>query len=208
MAKSYSVKVNLSQMQDAKTLLLGLGGKEVNKVLMRSINKTIGVKSGGLRRDIADEIRKTTNLTKSFIYKQRGKRSQRTFTIKRATVAKPTGYIFTTGANVPLIYYSNQRGVRKRFARRIYVKVKKAGKKQRFRHTFIPLLNSGHRGLFTRKYPGAKGDKGRKIRELYGPAVPDVFQVKETHDRILAKTDARLAKNLQHEVDFYLRYRR
>jgi len=205
MPGAFSVSIDQGQLNRLTTLTQGLG-KDANLALSRAINRTLGTKAGGMRVDIFQEIKRTHNLTKSFIYKQKGKEAQKTFYIEKATTHRPTGKISTKGANIPIIYYSNQRGVRKRYAKKIYVTVKKMAGRQRLQHAFIPALPSGHRGVFVRKYPNAKGAKGRVIKELYSSRMPDTLINKDTDamTRVMTKAQARMDKNLAHEVDYIL----
>ena len=203
-----SVEINQTQLNNLNALLNRMGERDANRVLSRAINKTLGLRAGGMRKVIAEEIQRTHNLTKSFIYKQTGKKTQRTFRIQRATVQSPTGTISTIGANVPLIYYSNQRGVRKRYAKKIYVKIYKARGRQRLQHAFVPQLKSGHRGLFVRRNPGAGGKKGRKIKKLYGSRVPDVLSNPEVISKVERRGTKDLDRYLKHEIDYFIKYRR
>lgn len=205
MPEAFSVSVDQTQLNRLRTLTHGLG-RDANLALSRAINRTLGTRAGGMRLDIYEEIKRTHNLTKSFIYKQKGKAAQKTFHIRKATPQHPTGKISTKGANVPIIYYSNQRGTRKKYAKKIYVKVKKLAGRHKLQHAFIPLLPSGHRGIFTRKHPDAKGERGRKIKELYSSRVPNTLINRDTDamQRVMIKAQKRIDKNLKHEVDFIL----
>ena len=215
---AFNVTVDRQQLARLNSFMIGVS-KDTNRALARAINKTIGVRAGGMRRDIAEEVIQDVNLTKRFIYKQKGKRSQRTFKISRATTQHPTGYIRTQGANVPLIEYSNQRGKRGKYAKRISVKVKKAKGRKTLKHAFIPVLKSGHRGIFFRAETGHKGAAissaftgqrvGRlPIYEAHGPRVPDILSNTDTMARVLRKAQKRMDKNLKHEVDYILMKRK
>lgn len=203
-----SVEINQTQLNNLNALLNRMGERDANRVLSRAINKTLGVRAGGMRKVIAEEIQRTHNLPKSFIYKQEGSKKDRTFKISRATVSSPTGTISTRGVNVPLVYYSNQRGVRKRYDKKILVTVFKAKGPKRFRHAFIPPLESGHRGLFVRKNPGAKGKAGRKIKQLFGSRIPDVLSNPDVMSKVERRGAKDLDRYLRHEIDYFVRYRR
>lgn len=205
MPNAFSIHINESQMASLNKLVSSLGGRAANRALSRAINRTLGVKSGGMRKTISNEIRKTTNLQQRYIYKQTGRRTTRTFDIKRATVNNPTGIIATKGPNIPILEYSNQRGSRARRAKSISVLVQKSRGRSRLRHAFIPKLASGHRGIFVRANPGAKGPAGRKIRELFSSRVPDVLINQPVMNRVLHTGMKRFERELTHQIDYVLR---
>jgi hypothetical protein len=203
---AFSVHIDERQLKDLERLTDSLGGRAANRALSRAINRTLGVKSGGMRKTIADEIRRTANIRRSYLYKQTGRRAVRTFDISRATTQTPTGKISTQGPNIPLIEYSNQRGARSHYAKKIYVTVQKSRGRHRLQHAFIPKLSSGHRGIFVRANPGAKGKAGRKIKQLFSSRVPDVLVNKPVMDRVLRTGQDRFERELTHQIDYILKY--
>lgn len=206
--QAFSVHINQAQLRDLQVLLDNMGERAAKRALSRAINRTIGVQHGGMRKTIADEIRKTTNLRKSYLYKQTGRRTLRTFDTRRATTQKPTGAISTRGPNIPLIEYSNQRGNRSRYAKKIYVTVQKSRGRRRLAHAFIPKLRSGHRGIFVRKHPGAKGKEGRKIKQLFSSRVPDVLSNVPVMNEVLDIGAERFERELTHQIDYILKHRK
>jgi hypothetical protein len=203
--QAFSVHINEAQMASLNKLVSSLGGRAANRALSRAINRTLGVKHGGMRKTISNEIRKTANLQQRYIYKQTGRRTTRTFDIKRATVNNPTGTIGTKGPNVPILEYSNQRGKRSRHAKRISVMVQKSRGRSRLVHAFIPKLASGHRGIFVRTNPGAKGPAGRKIHEVFSSRVPDVLVNQPVMNRVLDTGAKRFERELTHQIDYILK---
>lgn len=205
------IQLNQAQLNDLEGLMASMGRREAKRALSRAINRTLGVQSGGMRKLIADEIRKEANLTRTFLYKQRfGGRwgTTNTFTTKRATVAKPSGSISTRGPNIPIIQYSNQRGARQRYAKKIYVKVQKSRGRHKLAHAFIPRLRSGHRGVFVRKNPNAKGAEGRKIKQLFSSRVPDVLSNPNVINTVMSQGAARFERELSHQINYILQYRK
>lgn len=186
------IHVNLTETQ----ALLDAIYKGGTGVLTRAINRTLT----GVRTDVTTEITNAVNLTKSFVQKQTGKVSQRTFSINNASTNQlhPSGSIQTRGANVPLLQYSNQRKPGAT-ARSISVMVQKSRGRHRLRHAFVATMPSGHRGIFA-PIPG----QGRHIKELYSSRVPDVLSNKETFDAVMSKAQERLDKNLQSQIDWML----
>ena len=207
MAQTFSVQVDRAQLARLNTTLMGVS-KDANIALARAINKTLGKKGGGVRRDVSVEIRKTHNLTQKYIYKQGGKRSERTFDVTKATWSKPSGKLRIQSANVPLIQYSNARNTTKK--KTLSIKVLKSRKSIRPRHMFVAKMKTGHVGVFERKNPDAKGKNARKIVQKYGSRIPDTLIRSDTGimRKIQVRAQKRLNKYLAHEVDFILMKRK
>lgn len=203
---AFSIHVNKAQLNDLTKLLNSMGERAAKRALSRAINRTLGVQSGGMRKTISDEIRGTANIQRRYLYKQTGRRTTRTFDIKRANMHTPTGKISTKGPNIPLIEYSNQRGKRSRYAKKIYVTVQKARGRAKLAHAFIPQLASGHRGIFVRTNPGAKGPAGRKIKQLFSSRIPDVLSNTPVMSRVMKTGAARFERELTHQIDYILKY--
>jgi len=203
---AFNVHINKAQLRDLTDLLNSMGEPAVKRVLSRAVNRTLGVQSGGMRKTISDEIRKTTNIQQRYLYKQTGRRPPNTFDIKRATTHTPTGTISTRGPNIPLIEYSNQRGKRGRYAKKISVTVQKSRGRSKLAHAFIPKLKSGHRGIFVRVNPGAKGSAGRKIKQLFSSRIPDVLINAPVMSRVLKTGADRFERELTHQIDYILKY--
>jgi hypothetical protein len=201
MASAFSIHINQSQLRELERLMDSMGERAANRALSRAINRTLGVRTGGMRKTIADEIRQDVNLRKAYIYRQKGRRTVRTFDIKRATVQKPTGKIGTKGPNIPLYEYSHRRA-----KKNIIVTVQKSRGRKYLKHAFIPKLKSGHIGLFVRKYPGAHGKRGRKIKQLFSSRVPDVLINQNTMNRVLETGVDRFERELTHQIDAILKY--
>lgn len=191
------IHVNLTETQ----ALLDAIYKGGTGVLTRAINRTLT----GVRTDVTTEVTKSVNLTKSFVQKQTGKKSQRTFFISKASTnqLRPSGYIEVKGANVPLIQYSNQRGSKFRRTKRVSVMVQKSRGRTRLRHALPMKMPSGHRGLFEFDR-GISGTGRRSIKELYGSRVPDVLSNKKTFDAVTKKAQERLDKNVAAQIDWML----
>lgn len=202
----FGVHIPERQLRDLTKLMDSMGERAVKRALSRAINRTLGVQSGGMRKTISTEIRKTTNIQQRYLYKQTGRRTVRTFDIKRATTQTPTGKIATRGPNIPIIEYSNQRGKRSRYAKAINVTVRKSRGRSKLAHAFIPKLKSGHRGIFVRSNPGAKGPAGRKIKQLFSSRIPDVLVNTPVMNRVMKTGADRFEKELAHQIDYILKY--
>lgn len=198
-----SITINQAQLNDLNHLMSQMGGRAANRALSRAINRTLGVKYGGMRKTISDEIRKDANLRQAYIYKQTGRKTTRTFSVTRATVNKPTGVISTQGPNVPIIEYAHRRA-----KKRVYVTVQKSRGRSRLSHAWFGQSKFGSKGrvVFAKAHPGAKGKLGRKIKELYSSRVPDVLNNPGTIDRVLKVGQDRFERELSHQIDHILKY--
>lgn len=195
----FSVQIDKTQLARVENTLRFVGN-ESSVALSRAINRTID----GVRTDATDIIAEAVSLPKTFIRSGGSKAGEKTFHIVRATPQAPTGSIRTQGANVPLIQYSNQRGVKKAYAKRIVVEVKRDQGKHTMRHVFIPVLRSGHRGLF-QVVQGQTAVTGRpRIKELYGPRIPDILSNTANFDKLMQAAQDRLDARLAHEIDYIL----
>jgi len=186
----FSVEISKESMRSVKTLLNGIQ-KDIDKTMVMAINETLP----GTKTDIVAELQKEINLPKSILLHGPTKGKQ-TFSIKRADIGSISGKISTTGANINLKHY--RTAPRALVARKKYkkyeVQVKKSRGTHRFRHVFIPKLESDHLGFFVQKPGGG-------IKELYGPRIPDIFSNPGPTERVLKKVNARLDKNLTRAVD-------
>ena len=223
-AINLNVEVNQQDMQKFKNLIKRVGGKGL-KAMSRAINKTLsGTKSGGSGKQATGGLihistklmQREVNLQAKTLKngpstKGRVPKKNRVFVVDKATPTRPTGTLSVQGKNIPLIHYTNQRGARAHHAQKIYVQVRKDRGKVRLRHAFVPILKSGHRGVFNQLldasgYARRNPTTGNiRIRELYGPRVPDLFSNKPVlDDQVLPKADDLLSKNLNHEIDWLL----
>ncbi|MFW9899907.1 MAG: hypothetical protein ACFFDY_01310 [Candidatus Thorarchaeota archaeon] len=170
-------------------------------VLTRAINNTLN----GVKTDVSNEIVADVNLTKTFLNKQTGKDAEKTFVFSYASSLKLWGSISTKSANVPLIQYSNQRGNKASFAKKVYVTIQRNRGKTLLAHAFRMTMPSGHVGLFEIEQPPRTSRTGRSvIKQLYGSRIPDVLSNKATFDRVQEKANARLDKQLASQIDYML----
>lgn len=218
------VEVNQADMRKFKDLLKRVGSKGL-PAMSRAINKTLsgsrsGTKgataTGGLITVSTDIMKEEINLLSTVLKKGPGTKGHvakknKVFMVEKATPTKPSGKLSVKGKNIPLIHYTNQRGNRSTHAKKITVQVRKDRGKVRLKHAFVPTLRSGHRGVFNQML-GGDGKPLRnsrtgniRIRELYGPRIPDIFSNKNVLDqRVMPKADELLTKNLNHEIDWLL----
>ena len=190
-------------MKEVTQLMASLrtGGPQV---LVRTINNTLK----GAKTVITSEIVADVNLTKTFINKQTGKDAEKTFSMWYASTAQVpfySGKISTKSANVPLIQYSNQRGNKAKYAKKITVMVKRAKGTKQLYHTFRMQMPSGHVGLFEIEQPIRISRTGRPvIKQLYGPRIPDIMSNKETIEDIEKQIRERMDNELNRQLDYML----
>jgi hypothetical protein len=205
-----SIMFNEQQLKEVETLFGGLGNN-AKVCVMRAINRTMvgKTKTGGSRKDIKDIMLHKVNLQSEFFKKGffgRGFSSKETFEVEKADWTKLVGIIRVQGANIPMIYYSNQRGERAYTPGKISVQVLKNRGPYTLKHAFIPKLRSGYKGIFETVTPKVKNSSGRnRIREMYGPRIPDLLTRHEIYDTCVEPAiKERLDENLNEEVDAYL----
>lgn len=220
--KSITIIIPEDKINDIK-LLVNEFGKEGMKPLVWAINKTMtgsatGGGTGGMIKKSVDRLAEYINMQKTTLKEGphtpgfKPSKAKQIWKVEKATIDNLSGSITCTSANIPLIFYSNQRGARKEFAKAITVQVLKARGSVRLKHAFVPQLPSGHRGVFVRVknsfYSGyVKSRKTGKdrIKELYGARISDFFSNPEMlDDTIVADANDMLDEHLNHEIDYFL----
>jgi hypothetical protein len=161
----------------------------------------------GVRTESVRVINNKINLKQAIIRKH--------FLINKMRLDSMSAHVDCAGKPVPLINFT-ARQVNKG----ITVKVLRAGKRDTVRHAFIAKMSSGHIGVYWRtenirgtrwkvgrrmKLPSTqRGDFLRKyqlpIHELYGPAVPAVFDDPEIMSPVLDNASVRLSTRLEHHT--------
>lgn len=213
------------QFDDAKLReiddMLSYYGENSNKALCRAINKTLT----GAKTDIAKEIYQVLNVTQ--------KRIKKNMKIDRATYAKLSARLHSTGESIPLIDF----GFKGLKSGGVSGKVKRNSSKKAIRGAFIARMpnpkegEQGHLGVFMRRHPSQKykpspylhagvpiGQPGAEVYYVFPGAwskerkLP-IYELKGTKvedvfgdamPAILAKAQERLDKNLDHEVTYLI----
>ncbi len=215
----FTLEVDKIKLQEV-TELLSYIGENSNKALCRSINKTLT----GAKTDSAKEIYQVLNVTQ--------KRIKENMKTDRATYAKLSARLHSTGESIPLIDF----GFKGLKSGGVSGKVKRNSSKQAIRGAFLGRMKTstekpGHLGVFMRRHPSQKykpspylhagvpigqpgaevyyvfpgaWSKERKlpIYELKGTKVEDVFG--DAMGSIQQKVQARFDANLEHEVSYLL----
>lgn len=193
------IKINEKDKANIQRMLREIPQK-VPLVISRSINKTLT----GVKTDAAKEIAQVLNVKQATI--------KETMTIQKATPKILSAWFRSTGKLIPLAKFSGVRQTKMG----VSVKVRKDKPRTILRHTFIAKKGE-HTGVFWRKWQGARQPVKKiayaklprfmrfPVEELYGPRIPDYLSEKgPIMDRVLQSADARLHKNINHELDYEL----
>ena len=177
-------------------------GKRV--AIMRATNDVLG----GVRTEATRLIFAKVTLKSAVIRKH--------FSLNKMQKSNLSADVKCVGDPLPLINYG-ARQVNKG----VSVKVLKSGKRDTIRHAFIATLGSGHTGAFWREgnVRGGSWKTGRRralpspstgsmlreyqlpIRQLYGPAVPAIFDDDDIMGPTLSNADVRMAERLNYHTD-------
>jgi hypothetical protein len=179
--------IQIKGLEDAQKILAGIADGS-KKAIVRALNKTVGIPTGGVQSDAVKAVAGKINLTQKDIKKS--------FEVKKATYTDLSAYVRSTGKPTPLGRFIRTRQTSKG----ISVQVKRSRPRTVIRHAFFITAKKGsYKGVYWRvgrhRYP---------IKQRYGPRVPDIFENTEVMQPILQKAQERLDKNFNHEVEFLL----
>ncbi len=197
----FRIEINKQDLANIESAMAGIKNG-YKKVLVRSLNKTIA----GVRTDAVREVGKEITPKAKIIRK--------TFKLFKANYANLSASVKSTGWPLPLIHYL-ARQVKKGVSYKIR---KRIPKRLVLKHAFIATMESGHKGVFWRKFKGTPTKKVKpnlnygalpekyrlKIKEQYGPSVPDIMGDDKQMKPILEKAGNRLSKELDHQLEFEL----
>lgn len=194
-----SIKFNEADVANVKTMLKE-APKIAPKVLSRAINDTLA----GVKTDASTEVRAVITASKKAV--------DATFKTTKATVMQLSGKVSSTGAPLPLIGFSARQ-----VKAGVSVQVKKARQRSVIKGAFIQTMKSGHKGVFWRQYHGAAKQPLKKISygrlpkmyrlpmaQLFGPRIPDILGDDPVINAVLAKSDDRMHKALDKELNYEL----
>lgn len=195
---AFSIKIDESDLQRVTDMLGGIKGLP-ERVTVRALNKTLT----GIKTDSSAEIRTVVTAKKAAV--------DETFKIQKASTGNMKAVISSTGKPLALIDYSTRQT-----QKGISVQVRKDRARKIVPGTFITTMKSGHKGVFWREWHGGTKKKVNpkmnyaalprqyrlKIKERYGPRVPDIMSNEPVMKNILAKAGDRLHNNLEHETDY------
>jgi hypothetical protein len=123
----------------------------------------------------------------------------------RARMGQHSAEMTISAARVPLIRFSV-----KQVKSGLSVRIKKSGKRHRFRHAFIATTDSGHKGVFERnpkKQVPRVGPKyhGLRIRELHSTGPASVLRHRRVLRRVHAHGIRSFHKELKSQIDLVVK---
>ncbi|MEN6375584.1 MAG: phage tail protein [Smithella sp.] len=200
MSGTFTIKIDEADLQNVQSMLGGIKGLP-ERVTVRALNKTLT----GVKTDASAEIRAIITAKKAAV--------DETFKIQKATTSNITAAISSTGKPLALIDYSSHQT-----KKGVSVQVRKDRSRKIVPAAFISTMKSGHKGVFWREWHGGAKKPVNpkmtysalprqyrlKIKELYGPRVPDIMSNEPVMKNVLSKAGVRLHGNLQHETDYEL----
>lgn len=198
MSGTFLIKIDESDLQRVSDMLGGIKGLP-ERVSVRALNKTLT----GVKTDSSAEIRAVITAKKAAV--------DETFKIQKASTGNMTASISSTGKPLALIDYSSRQT-----KKGVSVQVRKDHARKIVPSAFIATMQSGHKGVFWREWHGGTKKPVNpkinyaalprqyrlKIKELYGPRVPDIMSNDPVMKNILSKAGDRLHSNLVHETDY------
>jgi hypothetical protein len=155
------------------------------QAIARGINRATDTGKTAMVRAMAKE----TGLT--------GKNIAREIKIHYASKTTQVAKIWIRGRPIPLIAFQARGPEPSRGRGRGVSYRKPGGGRGRKEGAFISTMPSGHRGVYERA-----GKPRLPIRELFGPALPDVFE--QFLPLLQEKAGGALEKNVTHELEFAL----
>jgi hypothetical protein len=210
------IKVSANKIDVAKVKsTLGLIKKNVDPVIYRSINKTIGTN----RTLSITKVYQDLNLTKTYI-RNRFKSKAGKWLENKARSGRLQGQYWTTGGPIGFINFSGTKELAK--GRGVSVKIKRNGERRHFKHAFIreikgaanvweraPAQRGGRPYVPSRRYAAfmqqAYGKKWRlPLQRMAGPRIgdilakPAIYRIIETHavETLQKNIDSQLAYEL------------
>lgn len=217
MADTFFIKINEADLQRVQDMLGEIKGLP-ERVAVRALNKTLT----GVKTDASAEIRAVITAKKAAV--------DETFKISKASTGNMKASISSTGKPLALIDYSARQTtkgvsvqVRKDRSRKIvpgaFIATMKSGhtgvfwrewhgNKGKLNKTETAISRSGYvwnskTGRFI-PIAALPREYRLKIKERYGPRVPDIMSNEPVMKAILAKAGDRLHNNLTHETDYEL----
>lgn len=185
---TFSIKIDQGDLNRVRNMLDGIK-KAPDKVFVRALNKTLT----GVKTDASAKVREDLNVTKKAV--------DATIKIQRASTKNMTAALHSTGKPLPLIAFTGTRQTKKG----VSVLVKKRTPRSVIPGTFIRTMpKTGHKGVFWRAKSGGRIAPRLPISERFGPRVPDILSNEPVMKDVLQKADARLHKNIDHELKYEL----
>ncbi len=206
-----NIKMNTDDVSRVKTMLADIKGAP-ERVMSRAINKTLT----GVKTDASTAVREIITAKKSAV--------DATFKSSKATVAKISASLQSTGKPLPLIEYAARQTMKG-----VSVQVKKLKPRTVLKGAFITTVrssqqaaagSSGHTGVFWRTWHDKPANSKGKLRKIpyaklpkkyrlpveqkFGPRVPDILGDMPVMAVVLKKADERMHTNMERELNYEL----
>ncbi|MBK5073230.1 phage tail protein [Budviciaceae bacterium CWB-B4] len=188
------MRVDAGQMGISSRLLRQLG-PNADKALADASNRT----AAGMRTDATRLIVKDSGLKRPVIFTA--------FRIVKASgkVGGSSAQVIIDGSPLPLFLNAPKPSKPMTGKTKGGVTVKLGARRVNFQHAFIAQMASGRVGIFERQV-GVRGDSGReKIRELYGPSVPQLAERDHITEEVNQKARERFNQRFNQQADRHLR---
>jgi hypothetical protein len=177
------IEVNLEQIDRLERVLMETPEK-VPRVASRAINRAATT----ARTEAARKVRQEYVVKHGDVIK--------TIKIKKASAGELFAEVTSKGPLLPLIRFKvNPRKPSPRRKAPLRASVKRGGGGP-IKRAFTAQMASGHTGVYQRV-----GDKRFPIRQLHGPAVPQMIDNKEVGEWVEEKASERLEERLDHEIN-------
>lgn len=206
------VEIDKSDLLAAQALLAGVKNG-YPKAMSRALNAGLSTSAVESRRKVQEIVTAKTKYV------------NRAFVQNKATYGKLTASLVAAGTPLPMIAYDVRQT-----ARGVSVKIEKAGTRSLLKHAFISIMKNvtkigdivEHTGVFFREerfrkyantgqWPEGKARKFKppdpyrlKVKQLWGPSLPAIFERGEILDHVQAVGAAKAADELGRQVDLLL----
>lgn len=177
------IEIKIQNVEEIKAKL-GSMGKNAPSVLSRVINRVIS----NVKKNISIVVRKRYLIKTEDI--------KNTLSSSRASSSKLSAYVKSTGSKIPLYKFrvSPNEPRPQKPPKSFKARVLKSSSLKPL-DGFVARMKSGHLGMFERK-----NDPRLPIKELYGPAVPQMIGKEEVWQQIEKEANETLQKRMDHEV--------
>lgn len=171
--------------------------KALERKLANMSRSLPSVISRGINRTAKDSQSRIVNKL-SFITKFKPSILKKVITLFKATQKRLQATISLRRKRIPAIALAPRRTT-------VGVTYQDIKERKLIEHGFIAKMPTGHKGVFRRKYSGGKMVGRLPIKEMYGPALPEIFrESEELAVKEMANTQQELLKNIQLEVQALL----
>ncbi|MBP2655405.1 MAG: hypothetical protein H6Q73_2974 [Firmicutes bacterium] len=169
-------------------VLLSHIGNGAPKAISSALNRTID----GVKTDVTRKVTET--------YDIKAKDVRATLRVQKANTDTLQASVSANGSPIPLIKFRvtpNKPG-QKKIGTLLRASVKRSGGKP-ISGAFVAKFKSGHIGIMQRD-----GKNRLPVKELYGPAVPQMMSENKVREYVVDGAGERFEKRLDHEIEWLL----